>query len=98
MRLPDLIAITANLTQEVEQLLAERYERECSIIDSETRTSVDKQLQQAYSVWPDYKALVDRYDIKHAELAKYKVLLSSITQLNGMLSQEAIDEILAKVS
>jgi hypothetical protein len=89
------IAILAALEKEVSTLAAEKWVRETELIDFESRTAVEKQLQQAYTVWPDYKALVDKYDARYTDLVKGRTLMDCAKKFHERLSDDDLDTLFA---
>lgn len=87
------IATTAALEQEVSNLAAQKWAREAQLMDFESRTSSEKQLQQAYLVWKDYKEMVDAYDAKYALLIKHRTLLDSAKRFTEKLTEEDLAEL-----
>lgn len=98
MTISDLIITTANLEQECSLLSAKKYEREASLIDFESRTSLEKQLQQASILWPDYKELVDKYDLKYASLIKHRTMLDAVKRLADKMTEEDISKVLDNIT
>lgn len=96
-KLSQVIIKAVELENEIHTLAAQKYSRECSLLDFESRTAVDKQLQQSYALWPDYKSIVDKYDNAYAEHKKLSKTLDYIKTFSDKLTEVEIDSILDSI-